>query len=179
MEKRKNGLTLNEEEIKALKKRFSQLKTRKNGYIRNRIRAILMIGEEKKKQREVTKKCKIGTNALNRWIRNYKAAGLKGLIDKPRPGKKSKLTKEQKEELKKIIEAGPVASGYDSGIWTCTIVSNVMYKKFNVKYSISHVSRILHSLNFSYQNPKKNYPEPTQKNKKTGWRINYRKSKSV
>ncbi len=171
----KRGLTLSDEEKTQLKKRFGQLKTRSTGYIRNRIRAILMIGEEKKKQKEVAEKCKIGIRALNHWISRYKTEGLKGLTDKPRPGKVSKLTEEQREELKEIIGAGPIASGYDSGIWTCSIVSDVIYKKFNVKYSISQVSRILHKIGFSYQVPKKNSQEQIQKSKKSGWKKNYRK----
>jgi len=95
---------------------MGQLKTRNTGYLRKRIKAVLMIGEEKKKQKEVAEKCKIGIRALNHWLSRYRAEGLKGLIDKPRPGKVSKITKEQKDVLKRIIEDGPIASGYDSGI---------------------------------------------------------------
>ncbi len=172
---RKKGLFLSEKEKKLLKKRFSQLKTRSTGYLRNRIRAILMIGEEKKKQKEVAKKCKVGIRALNHWLTRYRLEGLKGLKDKPRPGKASKITKEQKEELKKIIADGPIASGYDSGIWTCRMVSDIISKKFKVNYSLCQISRILHKLGFSYQTPKKNSQGQILENKKNGWRRSYQK----
>ena len=115
----------------------------------------MLVGAEGKRHKEVAEICKVKIRAICRWLARYKEAGLAGLKDRERPGTPKKLTDEQLEELRQIIEAGPVASGLDTGIWSCPIVSYIVKKKFDVEYSLSQISRILHKLGFTYQSPKK------------------------
>jgi hypothetical protein len=57
--------------------------------------------------------------------------------------------------LKDILDSGPVAYGFNSGVWTCPMVARVIDEEFSLSYHPAHVSRILHGLDFSVQRPRK------------------------
>ena len=95
--------------------------------------------------------------------------------DKKQPGSRSKLTKVQKEKLKKIIDSGPRSYGYDTDLWTLKRISEVIEKEFDVEYNTTHIWRVLKNIGYSAQIPvavameknteyvkewlEKNYPE--------------------
>ena len=51
------------------------------------------------------------------WRRQFEEDGWDGLRAKPLPGRPSKLSDLQKEELLKLILKGPLAAGYPTGLW--------------------------------------------------------------
>src|SRR5690348_1781184 len=44
---------------------------------------------------------------LRDWVHRYNAEGLAGLRDRPRSGRKPRLTPEQEAELEAVVERGP------------------------------------------------------------------------
>ncbi len=99
--------------------------------------------------------CEVGTTTVKRWLDTYRAKGVWLLISKgPYPGKQARLSEEQMEELAGIIEAGPEAIGLDTGVWTSPIISDLVRRRFGIKYHPSQIRRILHKLGFSIQYPK-------------------------
>jgi transposase len=44
---------------------------------------------------------------LRDWVHRFNRHGVDGLIDGKAPGRRSKLSAEQKEELRQLVEAGP------------------------------------------------------------------------
>jgi hypothetical protein len=57
--------------------------------------------------------------------------------------------------LADILDSGPVAYGFTSGVWTCPMVARVIEDEFSLSYHPAHVSRILHRLEFSVQRPQR------------------------
>lgn len=55
--------------------------------------------------------------------------------DRKQLGSKGKLTKEQKEKLKKIIDSGPRSYGHDTDLWTLKSISEVISREFDVIYN--------------------------------------------
>ena len=93
--------------------------------------------------------------SVNRWLQWYEVAGLSALLtDKP-PGPVPKLTQDQQDELGARIDAGPQASGYTSGVWTGPMIGDLIEHHFKVRYHNHHVPRLLLSLGFSMQRPRK------------------------
>ena len=62
---------------------------------------------------------------------------------------------EQRAELAEIIEAGPQAAGYVSGVWTGPMIGDLIEQRFQVRYHNHHVPRLLNELGFSVQRPRK------------------------
>ena len=93
--------------------------------------------------------------ALNRWLQWYDANGVDGLKTNYAPGPVPKLSPEQRQELSRLIEEGPLAAGYETGVWTGPMIGDLIEDKFGVRYHNHHVPRLLNQLGFSVQRPRK------------------------
>lgn len=113
------------------------------GYIDGR-RVIEMAGE-------------LGVNrsSINRWLGWYEAMGIDGIVTGVPPGPMSQLSSEQLNELVELIETGPVAAGYTSGVWTGPMIGDLIAQRFGVRYHNHHIPRLLNKLGFSVQRPRK------------------------
>lgn len=94
-------------------------------------------------------------SSVSEWLRNYEQFGYEGLLEGHRSGRKSELTTRQRTQLGDIIESGPVAYGFVSGVWTSVMIAQVIAEEFSVNYHPGHVRRILYDMNFSLQRPRK------------------------
>ena len=68
-------------------------------------------------------------------------------------GARSRLTNDQKEKLKKIIEEGALAHGYPTDLWTLKRMAEVIDKEFGVHYNTAYIWQILDSMGYSSQMP--------------------------
>lgn len=78
------------------------------------------------------------------WVNRYRKLGIRGLIEEYHPGRPRRLAEEELERLGEILDSGPVAYGFSSGIWTCARVGHVIQAEFGVRYHEDHVRKILH-----------------------------------
>jgi transposase len=95
----------------------------------------------------------IGTRTVYDWFNKfsiYRFSWLFGFHYKGR-GRKSKLTKEQRDKLYTIIVDGPEKYGFDCGIWNAPMIVCVIEKEFKVTYDSRYVCTLLHKIGLSYQ----------------------------
>jgi transposase len=104
-------------------------------------------------QRDISEMLGVSLRTLESWIEKFRSSGLRSLIKGPYPGKKSRLTGEDKEELARIVTEGPEKAGLDTGVWTARIVVALIKNSYGVSYCVSQIHRILHWLNMSVQVP--------------------------
>jgi hypothetical protein len=76
---------------------------------------------------------------------------VEGLHVHWRGGRPAKLTRSQREELAKIVEAGPQAAGFPTGCWHALLIQQVMEREFHVTSNVQYVATLLQSLGFSFQ----------------------------
>jgi transposase len=93
--------------------------------------------------------------SVNRWLQWYDADGIDGLVTGIPSGRPPRLTPAQMSDLTELIEGGPIAAGYVTGVWTGPIIGDLIKKRFEVSYHNHHVPRLLHQLGFSVQRPRK------------------------
>lgn len=98
---------------------------------------------------------KVTRGSVNRWLRWYETLGISGLLTERPPGPMPKLDTEQRQQLTALIEAGPQAAGYSSGVWTGPMIGDLIAERFGVQYHNHHVPRLLHTLGFSVQRPRR------------------------
>jgi len=138
-----------EKQIKILE-RALKTKLSKNEYIR--IQAVLLRkkGYSHKQIIEIVSKSK---EALKNWITNFHQKGLSGLKDQPITKPRNyKLTKEQKEEIKAVLNGQkPAGLGFQGEFWTPQILKQLVKQKFNVTYQSNNTYRELFKFcGFSY-----------------------------
>lgn len=93
--------------------------------------------------------------SVNRWLQWYEATGVEGLRTGKPPGAPPKLDAAQREELAAMVDAGPLAAGFQSGVWTGPMIGALIEKRYGVQYHKHNVPRLLHELGFSIQRPRK------------------------
>jgi transposase len=92
---------------------------------------------------------------VSEWLRRYQRHGFEGLLEGYRSGRPAALTEPQRQQLRDILESGPVAYGLDTGIWTSPMIAWVIEEEFGVAYHPGHVRKLLHGLGFSVQRPRR------------------------
>lgn len=97
--------------------------------------------------------------ALCDAVKRYNAEGLDGLNDRPKPGRTPKLTEDQENELKTIVENGPDPETDGLSAYTCADIVDIIRTKFGVTYHEDHMGRLLRRLGFSRQKPRPFHPE--------------------
>ena len=111
---------------------------------------------------------KYGTSRkiVYQWINRYKEGGWDGL--KTRTGKtgpKPRLTTEQEERLRVLLRTRtPVDYGFQTPLWTCSIIADLIEQTFQVKYTGAGVARVLKRMGFSPQKPRWGAWEQDKKN---------------
>jgi len=119
-----------------------------------RRRAIQLLSDGKSPS-EVARAVKSSTSSVQRWRDAYRANGWEGLRTRPTPGRPSRLSSSQKEELQRVLQRGPAASGYKTELWTLKRVAEVIQRRFGVDYDPSAVWHILVKLGWSCQKPER------------------------
>lgn len=96
-------------------------------------------------------------NTLGRWVTVYNRDGLLGLRNKPQPGNHRKLTKQQKDQIKELLNTKtPKALGYDGRFWSIELLKRLVKDKFGVIYqSRESYRKLFIYCGFSYHKPDK------------------------
>lgn len=127
-----------------------------DGYYRVGLRLhAVVLNMEGKSAPEIANTLKVHRSKVSIWLQRWQQAGMDGLLEGQRSGRPIKLSEYQHQQLADILDSGPIAYGFNSGVWTCPMVARVIHDEFSISYSSSHISRILHKLRFSVQRPKK------------------------
>src|SRR5271165_1376737 len=85
--------------------------------VAKRIHAVLLNCEEYTSGK-ISEILDVARSKVSEWIKIYEEQGFEGLKEGERSGRPSRLTEVQKIILCDIIDSGPIAFGYSSGIWT-------------------------------------------------------------
>ncbi len=105
--------------------------------------------------REVADRVGADPSSVRRWRQSYRRKGARGLEPKPHPGRPSRLTPRQKRSLERRLLKGARADGFDSDLWTCPRIAEVIEYHYGVEYHVDHIPRLLASLGWSCQRPEK------------------------
>ena len=92
---------------------------------------------------------------VSEWLKNYECYGEEGLLEGARSGRPREMTAQDEQSLADIIDSGPVAYGFLSGVWTSPMITRVIEEEFGISYHPGHVRKLLHRLGFSVQRPKR------------------------
>jgi transposase len=119
-----------------------------------RLHAIVL-NMEGKAAPEIADILKVHRSKVSIWLRNWQENGMDGILEGHRSGRPPAISAAQRQELADILDSGPVAYGFTSGVWSSPMVARVIKEEFSITYNPAHVSRILHDIGFSVQRPRK------------------------
>jgi transposase len=114
---------------------------------------------------------------LRDWAHRYNEKGPEGLINGKAPSPRPKLSSEQKQELKRIVEVGPDPAVDGVVRWRCVDLRRVIKERFDVDLDEVSIGRALKELGFAHVSPRPQHPkqdpqviEAFKKTFRSGWR---------
>ena len=95
---------------------------------------------------------------LRDWAHRFNEYGPDGLVNAKSPGRPSKLSAEQKEELAQLVEAGPDPQLHGVVRWRCVDLKRVLGERFAVDLSEVSLGRVLKQLGYSHISARPQHP---------------------
>jgi transposase len=102
---------------------------------------------------EIADHLKVHRSTVPLWIDQWNRHGQEGLLEGHRSGRPAGLSREERERLCDLLDSGPVAYGWETGIWTSPLVCQVIEAEFGPRYHAGHVRKLLQQLGYSVQRP--------------------------
>lgn len=102
---------------------------------------------------EVARQVGVHRQSVNRWAKQAKELGRRGLKKAGRAGRNSRLSAADLKRIEKGLKRGPEALGYETGLWTLERVAKLIETQCGVKYHPGHVWWLLGKLGWSCQRP--------------------------
>ncbi|HWY33882.1 MAG TPA: helix-turn-helix domain-containing protein [Nitrosopumilaceae archaeon] len=84
------------------------------------------------------------------WIHALNSSGdIDVLRDKPKPGRRNRLTEGQLEELKHQLQKQPGEAGIETNLWDGKSLSHYIKKQYGVLIQVRQCQRLFRKLGFS------------------------------
>lgn len=114
---------------------------------------IIKLHDKGKKQTEISFLLDVPQTTVSYWIRNFKKE--QRLTDKPRSGRPTQLTREQKEELKNVLlDFPPKRFGGESLGWTTKMAMQYVKDTFRVNYGMRQMQKLFHKFGIKLITPR-------------------------
>jgi len=95
---------------------------------------------------------------LRDWAHRFNQHGPDGLIDVKPPGRRARLSDEQKQVLKRLVEDGPDPETDGVVRWRCVDLKRVVRERFGIDLSEVSLGRVLKQLGFSRISARPQHP---------------------
>ena len=96
----------------------------------------------------------VASSAIYVWVQRYRKEGYAGLDTRVAPGADRVITKEIEGWLKLVVlNTTPLDHGFETSLWTCEIMGQLLYKQFHVDVQASTISIHLKAMGLTYQKP--------------------------
>src|SRR3989339_1563818 len=92
---------------------------------------------------------------IHGWLTRFQKRGISGKDSIKQSGRPATLTLTQRKNLVKDLERGPPHN--ISGLWSTKELRDLLKRKYHVEFVSQHVWRMLVSLGFSMQRPRKRH----------------------
>ena len=116
--------------------------------------AVRAVNEKDFHPDEVSEMLGISRSSIYDWLRRFAIDGYEGLETRKAPGSPPVITEEMDEWLKNtVLKKTPEDFEYDTPLWTCDILAELLRCHFGVVVGGPAVNHHLKKINLSYQKP--------------------------
>ena len=109
-----------------------------------------------KSRTEIANFLKVSRTSVNKWVSQYLNDGLKGLVEKPHPGRPALLSQVQRLKIKKYVTDNAVKP--QGGRLQGKDIQRYIFAEFNVLYQKTNIYYLLHELNLSWITSRSKHP---------------------
>jgi transposase len=109
--------------------------------------------------RKLTEFYRVTHKQICNWADRFDAEGISGLRMKQGRGRRSLISREQKQQLVVDLSKSPEVFGYNTATWSGPLVREHWEISYQISYCLSAIYTLLHELGFSFQRTRGKYPE--------------------
>lgn len=88
------------------------------------------------------------------WHRRYRAAGVEGLVNRPKSGRPAKADNEYLAEVERALDSDPRALGYAFSVWTINKLRKHLEQQTGILLSYTQFRALLSKHEYVYRQPK-------------------------
>jgi transposase len=89
---------------------------------------------------------------IRNWLDRFEREPIEQApYDEDRPGRPSKLDKDQREQFFQQLQQSPTELGYDQQAWSPTLLLHHVKQEYGVEYSEGHARKLLSKAELSYR----------------------------
>jgi transposase len=143
-------------------------RTTRDVRIRTRAQMVLLSAEKQMVPSEIASIVRRDEQTVRRWLKRYRAEGLNGLYDQPRPGTPGKVTPAYQELLIRTVRQRPRSLGQPYSLWTLHRLADYMAEETGIRISAETVRVHLKAADIVISRPqhKVSSPDPEYEVKK-------------
>lgn len=143
-------------------------RTTKVPRLRTRAQMVLLSAEKGLKVGEIAEIVRESEATVLRWLKRYKAEGVEGLKDLPRPGRSRTVTDAYRESLVEAVRRRPRSLELPFSLWTLQRLADYMAEQTGIRVSAETVRRTLQDADIVLSRPQHTIssPDPEYKVKK-------------
>jgi len=121
---------------------------------RTRIRIqMVLLSNQGRSATEISKITQQSDDTIRRWLRRFEEEGLKGLIERPHPGRSEQITPAVEQFLGECIQRSPREFRIRRPTWTTAHLAGVLKRKLRVIVTDECVRQHLLKLDFVCRRP--------------------------
>lgn len=116
--------------------------------------AVHAVEENHYSPEDVIKILGFSRSVIYDWLKRYQKDGYAGLDTKKAPGTSPVVTEEMDAWMKQtILNSTPEDFGYDTALWTCDLLAELLSERYGVSVIGATVNHHLHRLDLTNQKP--------------------------
>jgi len=118
-------------------------RTTKDPRLRTRAQMILLAAAQGLKVLQIARMVRASEATVLRWLKRYRAEGIEGLQDAPRPGRPSPMTQAYKDALLAAVRRRPRSCERPFSLWTLQRLVDYLAEQTGIRVSDETVRRAL------------------------------------
>ena len=123
--------------------------------LENRRKRALVLLDRGFSLHEVGRQIGCAAVSVMRWRDARRWGGEQALKVRFSPGRPWKLNQGERKRLVRLLLKGSLAYGYRTNLWTTARIAELVEREFGISYHRDHIGRLMHSLGWSVQKPKR------------------------
>jgi transposase len=108
-------------------------RTTKDVRLRSRAQMILLAAEKGWTASAISQVVRCDENTVRLWLKRYRAEGIEGLKDNPRPGISPKVTPAYEEKLVAAVRVRPRSLGLSFSTWTLQRLADYLAEETGIR----------------------------------------------
>jgi transposase len=129
-----------EDELEALETLYQ---TTREVRLRTRAQMVLLAAEQHLTAPAIAKIVREDDQTVRNWLKRWRAEGIDGLRDRPKPRVPPKVTTGYKEQLLAAVRRRPRSLGLPYSIWTLQRLADYMAEQTGIRVSAKTVHKLL------------------------------------